>query len=64
MGNSMSNNFLRMAIGVSVGVLAYRFSKTGKGKMLKNAIAKGVAKLAGRTENIAETVKDKARKAV
>jgi len=64
MGNSMSNNFLRMAIGMAVGVLAYRFSKTGKGKMLKNAIAEGVAKLAGRTENIAENVKDKAMKAV
>jgi len=67
MGNSMPNNFLRMAIGVSAGVFAYRFSKTAKGRMLKNAIVEGVAKLAklaGRTENIAETFKDKAMKAV
>jgi len=53
-----------MAIGASVGVLAYRFSKTEKGKLLKNAIVQGVAKLAGRTENIAEIVKDKVVKAV
>jgi len=53
-----------MAIGVSIGVLAYRFSKTEKGKKLKNAIAENVAKLAGHTENIAETVKDKAIKAI
>lgn len=64
MGNSITNNFLRMAIGASVGVLAYRFSKTEKGKMLKNAIVQGVAKLAGRTENIAEIIKDKVVKAV
>jgi len=64
MGNSISNNFLRMAIGVSVGALAYRFSKTTKGRMLKNAIVEGVVKLAGRAEDIAETVKDKVIKAV
>jgi len=64
MANSMSNNFLRMAIGVSAVVFAYRFSKTAKGRMLKNAIVEGVAKLAGRTENVAETVKDMVIKAV
>jgi len=64
MGNSMPNNFLRIAIGVSAVVFAYRFSKTAKSRMLKNAIVEGVAKLAGRTENIAETIKDKVIKAV
>jgi len=64
MGNSMPNNFLRMVIGASAGIFAYRFSKTAKGRMLKNAIAAGMAKLVGRTEDIAETVKDKVIKAV
>jgi len=49
---------------VSAGVFAYRFPKTAKGRMLKNATVEGVVKLAGRTENIAETVKDKVIKAV
>jgi len=64
MGNSMSDNFLRLALGASLGVFAYRFYQTERGKNMKKAIAEGVAKLAGRTENLAETVKDKAMKAV
>ncbi len=59
MENSKSNIFIWLAIGSVIGVLACRFSHMAKAKVLKKEIFDAVAKIAGKTEGIAEIVKDK-----
>lgn len=63
MGNSKSNIFIWLAIGSAVGVLACCCLQTAKAKMLKKEIFDAMTKIAGKTGDLAEIVKDKVKEA-
>jgi len=63
MGNNKPNNFMWLAIGSAVGAFVCYFFHTEKGKEVKKDIMGTMANIAGRTEDIAEVIKDKVMKA-
>lgn len=59
MGTSNSIFLSGLAIGSFIGVLAHRFSRTAKAKILKKRLHKVMTEIAEHTEEAAETAKEK-----
>ncbi len=54
-----SNLWVGLGVGAVLGALAYRFSRTSKGKQLKEKVCDAYHKITGQAEDMLDKAKDK-----
>lgn len=59
MGTNCSKFWLGLGLGSLVGIVAYRFSCSPKGKMLKEKASHLLQRMGGKAGELVETAKDK-----